>query len=102
MEAEKLKIASEKEKKQAETTVVEKFKKSKFSKVLIAFTVISALMCAVAFNNNRILAGLVALVQIALFGISWLMGMQIIKEKKPIKNSYMPILYILLSKLDRS
>ena len=82
LEAEKLKIASEKEKKQAETTVVEKFKKSKFSKVLIAFTVISALMCAVAFNNSRILAGLVALVQIALFGASWLMGMQIIKEKK--------------------
>ena len=82
LEAEKLKIASEKEKQQAETTVVEKFKKSKFSKVLIAFTVISALMCAVAFNNSRILAGLVALVQIALFGASWLMGMQIIKEKK--------------------
>lgn len=82
LEAEKIKIASEKEKQQAETSAVEKFKKSKFSKVLIAFTVISALMCAVAFNNNRILAGLVALVQIALFGISWLMGMQIIKEKK--------------------
>lgn len=82
LEAEKLKIASENEKQQAETTVVEKFKKSKFSKVLIAFTVISALMCAVAFNNSRILAGLVALVQIALFGVSWLMGMQIIKEKK--------------------
>lgn len=82
LEAEKIKIASEKEKQQAETTAVEKFKKSKFSKVLIAFAVISALMCAVAFNNNRILAGLVALVQIALFGISWLMGMQIIKEKK--------------------
>ena len=82
LEAEKIKIASEKEKQQTETTAVEKFKKSKFSKVLIAFAVISALMCAVAFNNNRILAGLVALVQIALFGISWLMGMQIIKEKK--------------------
>ena len=82
LEAEKIKIASEKEKQQTETTAVEKFKKSKFSKVLIAFAVISALMCAVAFNNNRILAGLAALVQIALFGISWLMGMQIIKEKK--------------------
>ena len=82
LEAEKIKIASEKEKQQTETTAVEKFKKSKFSKVLIAFAVISALMCAVAFNNSRILAGLVALVQIALFGASWLMGMQIIKEKK--------------------
>ncbi|MBQ2915232.1 MAG: hypothetical protein IJE51_00425 [Clostridia bacterium] len=82
LEAEKIKIASEKGKQQAEITAVEKFKKSKFSKVLIAFAVISALMCAVAFNNSRILAGLVALVQIALFGISWLMGMQIIKEKK--------------------
>lgn len=82
LEAEKIKIASEKEKQQAETSAVEKFKKNKFSKVLIAFTVISVLMCAVAFNNNRILAGLVAIVQIALFGISWLMGMKIIKEKK--------------------
>ena len=82
LEAEKLKNATEKEKQQAETTAVEKFKKSKFSKVLIVFAVISALMCAVAFNNSRILAGVVALIQTALFVASWLMGMQIIKEKK--------------------
>lgn len=82
LEAEKIKNEAEKEKQQAETNTVEKFKKSKFSKVLIVFAVLSALMCAVGFNDNRILAGIVALIQTALFIVSWLMGMQIIKEKK--------------------
>lgn len=80
--AEKIKSEAVKEKQQAETNTGEKFKKSKFSKVLIVFAVISALMCAVGFNDNRTLAGIVALIQTVLFIVSWLMGMRILKEKK--------------------
>ena len=82
LEAERIKNEAEKEKRQADENSVEKFKKSKFSKVLIIFAVVSALFCAVAFNDGKVLAGIIGIVQTALFVVSYLMGIQVIKEKK--------------------
>jgi hypothetical protein len=73
---------TENKKQENDKSRLENFKKSKFSKVLIAFFAISFLMCALAFANGQIIAGIVAIAMTALFLISWLMGMQIIKEKK--------------------
>ena len=82
LEAERIKSEAEKEKRQADENSVEKFKKSKFSKVLIIFAVVSALFCAVAFNDGKILAGFIGIIQTALFVVAYLMGIQVIKEKK--------------------
>lgn len=60
------------------------FKKGILSKVLIIFAILCGLLCAAAFNDGDILAGIVALVQVALFVAAWAMGMQIIKE--PVKG----------------
>ncbi len=82
IELEKLEHEKEKNKKQEDKDKVQSFKKSKFSKVLIIFAVLSLLFCAVAFNDGKILAGIVALIQVALFTGSWLMGMQIVNEPR--------------------
>ena len=71
LEAERIKNEAEKEKRQADENSVEKFKKSKFSKVLIIFAVVSALFCAVAFNDGKVLAGIIGIVQTALFVVSY-------------------------------
>ncbi len=60
------------------------FKKSKFRIVLIVFAVISAICCAVAFNDNKIGAGIISIVMLVLFVTAFLMGSNIIKER--IKN----------------
>lgn len=60
------------------------FKKSKFRIVLIVFAIISALCCAVAFNDDKIWAGVIAIAMLVLFVTAFLMGSNIIKEK--VKN----------------
>lgn len=82
IESEKLKHEIEKEKILNEKEDINAFKKSKFSKVLIAFVIIGALMCAVSFRDGQILSGLVAVLMTGLFIISYLMGIHIVKEKK--------------------
>lgn len=81
-ESERLRQTSEREKREEEKNELEQFKKSKFSKVLIVFAVFSLFLCATAFSDGHILAGITAVIMTALFFLSWLMGMQIIKEKK--------------------
>jgi len=72
-----------KEKKiKAEFNSVDNFKKGKFSKVLIVFSIISILFCCVSFNDGRIFSGLLAILMLGLFVTSWLMGMNIIKGIK--------------------
>jgi len=61
---------------------VAEFKKGKFSKVLIGFSIFGALMCAVSFNDGRILSGILAIAITGLFVLSYLMGIHVIKEKK--------------------
>lgn len=60
------------------------FKKSKQRIVLIIFMIISALCCAVAFNDDEILAGVIAVIMFILFMLTFLMGSGVIKEK--VKN----------------
>lgn len=82
LESARMKNAAEKEQREEAKAAVEKFKKSKFSKVLIIFAVISVIFCAVSFSDGRILSGLCAVIMAGLFITSWLMGMHIVKEKK--------------------
>ena len=82
LEAEKLKYNIQKDKLKTQQETLKSFKESKFSKVLVIFAVISLLMCIVGFNDNRIFAGIIALIEASLFIVSWLIGMQVIKEKK--------------------
>ena len=61
-----------------ELNEVEKFKKGKFSKVLLFFFGISIITF---FIGNGFILKVLSFIQAVLFIISWLMGMQIIKEK---------------------
>lgn len=83
IELEKIKFESEKEQKKAVDKQYNNFKKGKFSKVLIVAFIICVLVMGISFSNGRILSGVVAIIQAGLFAISWLMGMQFIKEKIP-------------------
>ena len=60
------------------------FKKSKLRIVTIIFAIISALCIAVAFNDGRIVAGVIAIIMFASFVVAFLMGSGVIKEK--VKN----------------
>lgn len=57
------------------------FKKSKFKIVLIIFAIISAVFITVAFNDGKTVAGIIGVVMLAAFLVSFLMGLNIIKEK---------------------
>lgn len=84
LESAKMQQAAEKEQKEEEKAAVAKFKKGKFSKVLIICAIISAFVTIVEFSNGFSMAGLLALVQTGLYITAWLMGMHVIPEK--IKN----------------
>lgn len=58
------------------------YRKSILSKVTIIFTFVCLLVMINSFKSHHIIPGLIALIQIGLFAISWLMGMQIIKENR--------------------
>lgn len=60
------------------------FKKSKLRIVTIIFAIISALCIAVAFNDGRTVAGVIAIIMFALLVLVFLMGSGVIKEK--VKN----------------
>ena len=60
---------------------IKEFKRSKFSKVIIVFDVICALLMMSSFSDGHILKGLVALIQVAVFTTAWLSGAGIVKEK---------------------
>lgn len=66
----------------AEAVAHEKFRKGIFSKVLIVLDVISLFFTLSAFMMGWLFSGIIGTVITALFLVSWLLGMQIIKEKK--------------------
>ena len=82
VEYERIKNEKEKEQRRESKADRDAYWKSKFGKVTITFTAICLLAMFVAFSSKHILAGLIAFIQTGLFATSWLMGMQIIKEKK--------------------
>ena len=72
------------------------YSKSKFSKVTIVFTFICLLAAFGSFSQGRILSGIIALIQTALFAVSWLIGMQILGQKKKALYKALAILGFLL------
>lgn len=72
------------------------YSKSAFSKVTIAFTFICLLAVFGSFSQGRILSGIIALIQTALFAVSWLIGMQILGHKKKALYKALAILGFLL------
>lgn len=66
---------------QVRATDAQKFKKSKFRIVLIVGMIVSALLCAVAFNDGKIFAGVMAVAMFILFAVALLMGYSVIKER---------------------
>ncbi len=82
VESEYLKHKIEQEKAQEKKDAVNKFKKSKLGIALIIWTVISAFFCLVSFGNGDVLSGFIAVAMVALAVTSWLMGAQIVTEKK--------------------
>lgn len=77
IEQEKLKHEAEQNRNQEEKESIEKFKKSKFSKVLLVFFAVSVLYF---FICNGFLTKVLTLVQAGSFIGAWLMGSKIIKE----------------------
>lgn len=72
------------------------YKKSILCKATIVCMFICLLLMINAFKKYHILAGIIALVQIGLFALSWLMGMQIVKEKRKFVYMAFAILAFLL------
>lgn len=79
IEKEKLKHEVERNNTQKEEEEITKFKKSKFSKVLLIFFVISVLFF---FAGKGFLVKLLTFIQAVLFIGAWLMGAKVIKEPK--------------------
>ncbi|MDD6482357.1 MAG: hypothetical protein PUF65_08875 [Lachnospiraceae bacterium] len=83
-EVEFAKMANEKEKeaRKEKRDEQEAYRKGKLCKITVIATFICLLFMFYAFKTRHILAGIIAVIQICMFAVSWLMGMQIIKEKK--------------------
>ena len=89
-EVEEGKRQIERERMQFEITCKEKeesnkyaevFRKSKFKVVLIIFSVLAALCCAVAFNDGIVAAGVVSIIMLLAFLCAFLMGLHVISSK---------------------
>ncbi len=96
VELNKLKYEERKEKRFEEKEETQKFRSSKLNKAIIASLIICSLFCWVAFNDGEILSGIIGIIQIILFAVAWLMGMKIIKEKKPNMHILAAVLGFLL------
>ncbi|MDO4647105.1 MAG: zinc-ribbon domain-containing protein [Eubacteriales bacterium] len=84
---------SEQEEKKADRKA---YQKSFLSKLTIVFLFLSALMAFASYNNHRTLGALIAGAQAILFACSWMMGMQILKEKRAFFHRLILILALLL------
>ena len=93
IEKEKLKHEVEKNKTQQEEDEITKFKKSKFSKVLLIFFVISVLFF---FAGQGFLVKTLTFVQAVLFIGAWLMGAKVIKEPKKRIHTILAIIAFVL------
>ena len=87
-EVEFAKIANEneKEKNREKKEDRRQYRKSKLAKISVLFLFICLGTTIYSFKELHIFRGLIAMIQTGLFGASWLMGMQIVEEKR--KNIY--------------
>jgi len=97
-EIEYAKMANEKEKDayNEKKEYQKAYRKSKFSKVTMVFLFISFVMALTSFSSHYVMSGIIALIQTGLFAVSWLMGMQIIREKKKFVYMALAVLGFLL------
>ena len=93
IEKEKLKHEVERNNTQKEEEEITKFKKSKFSKVLLIFFVISVLFF---FAGKGFWVKLLTFVQAVLFIGAWLMGAKVIKEPKKRIHTVLAIIAFVL------
>lgn len=77
-----LQVAEEKRLEEESKKQVEKFRKGKFSKFLIIAVFICAFCAYICFARGQILAGVLLVLQTLCFGVAWVLGMQIVKEKR--------------------
>lgn len=84
VELKKLQHEKEKVQTQQEQDKVQQFQKSKFRVFILIFLVICAILCIYSFSSGDLAHGFIALSQSILLMFSWLLGMQIIKGKKPL------------------
>ena len=77
IESERLKQEAQK----SEEETVRKFKKGILSKLLVVFIIFDSLFTVLAFVNGSIASGLVGLLGIALYILSFLLGLRIIRTK---------------------
>ena len=82
VETEYLKHSVEQEKAKEKKEELRNFKKSKLSKALVIFALIGVLLWIISFADGQAGSCIVATIMVALFAVAWLMGMQIVKEKK--------------------
>ena len=68
-----------------EAEKIEQFKHGKTGKFMIGFMVVCALGMLSAFTNHKILAGVIALIQIVILGVSWLISTGHIQTIKGVK-----------------
>ena len=89
-------VIQEREMKRETQKLAEEFKESKLGKFLIVAFVMSLLFIYLYFTFNFIWAGLLTVIQAGCFSIAWLMGMQIIKEKRDYTHIILVLIGILL------
>ena len=97
VETQRSKEAMERERNREISDREEKFKKSKLNKWLIIFAFISGLVCAAKLSKGITLVGVIALVQAVLYSVAWLMGRQIIKEKRRNLHALIVVIALLLN-----
>ena len=85
---------AEKEKEEAKTSQeqLSTYKKGKLSKITIFLIVVSFIMILNYFNSSEILKGLLTIIQFGCFLASYLLGMQVIKEK--FKNLHIVLILV--------
>ena len=96
VEMAKLQHEIEKEENAVSKEAKEKYSKGKLAKWSIVFVFICLIAAVSSFKGGHALAGIIAIVQMALFASSWLMGMQILPEKKKSMHTAAAILGFVL------
>ena len=96
VELTKLQHEKEKAQNQQQRETIQEFKKSKFRIFILIFLLFCVGSCITSFSEGYLIRGFISLVQSILLTIAWLLGMQIIKGKKPIVHILLSAIALLL------
>lgn len=92
----KMRKEQEKEERIENREEKEKYKKGKLGKLTLICVFLCLIMAVSSFSDGKIFAGLIAAAQTGLFSASWLMGMQIIPERKKSLHTALAVFGFLL------